>query len=181
MLRSCPPGRRGPRHRLALAALAAVALCAAAAPAAHAADLILLNGEQGTLAGAYDFGIVYVDGELRLTGDTTISAGSVYIGPNANLRTCYVARSGDTCTARRSLAIPSATTPTIEPGLGLTGRPGPPRPGGALTLGGGDAAVGGQIPAAGSGAAWGRGATAPRGTATTGPITAYGAPVTISA
>src|SRR3954454_15634900 len=127
MLRSCPPGRRGPRHHLALAALAAVALSAAAGPAAppppapppaaHAPDLILLNGEQGTLAGAYDFGIVYGEGELRLTGDTTISAGPVYIGPNANLRSCYVAGSGDTCTAGRSLAIRSATTLTIEPGL----------------------------------------------------------------
>ena len=185
MSRSCPPARRSSRRRLALTALTA-ALAAAALPAsAHAADLLVLQGEQATLSGGADYGIVYVDGELRLAGDTTITAGSVYIGPNAYLRTCFVPGAGsggsDTCTAGRSLTIRSSSTLTIEPGLDLTGRSGTARPGGSLVLSGGDVAVGGAITTAGNGAGSGSVAIDARGTATTGAITAYGAPVTINA
>src|SRR4051794_2073094 len=140
-------------RRAALLAAAAVAL-GAGAPAADASDLLVLDGEQAQLQGANDYGIVYIDGELRLTGDTTITAGSVYIGPNAYLRTCFVPAAGDTCTAGRSLTIRSATSLTIEPAIDLSARSGTARPGGALILvGGTDVAVGDQIITAGSGGA----------------------------
>jgi len=159
------------------------ALLAAAAPAAQATDLLVLDGETATLSGANDYGIVYIDGELRLTGDTSINASSVYIGPNASLRTCYTASpAGDNCQIGRSLAIHSATTLTIEPNLDLTGRTGTPRPGGGLVLSGIDVAVGGSITTAGSngGASGAVNIDAAR-LATTGAITAYGAPVQINA
>src|SRR5689334_10557330 len=169
------------RPRPALTTLLATAVLAVAPAAAHAGDLLVLDGEQASLSGSNDYGIVYVDGELRLTGDTTITARSVYIGPNAWLRTCYVEGSGDACTGGRSLTIRSASTLTIEPGIDLTGRSGPNRPGGVLTLTGGDVAVGGAITTSGSGAPSGSVTIAATGVATTGAITALGAPVGISA
>src|SRR4051812_24678593 len=180
MSRSCPPGRRAPVRAL-MAAITVVLALAAAASAAQAADLLLLNGEQIELQGNQDYGFVYVDGELRLTGDTAINATSVYIGPNAWLRTCYVPATGDTCTAGRSLTIRSAGNLTVEPSIDLTGHNGAVRPGGSLVLSGTDIAVGGNITTAGNGAPSGGVSIEARGLATSGPITAYGAPVSISA
>src|SRR4051812_15350613 len=180
MSRSCPPGRRGARRR-AVTALLAVLAVAAAAPTAHAADLLLLEGEQLELQGNQDYGFVYVDGELRLVGDTAINAGSVYIGPNAWLRTCYVPAAGDSCTAGRSLAIRSAGNLTVEPSIDLTGRTGAVRPGGSLILSGTDVAVGGNITTSGLAAPSGSVGIEARGIATSGPITAFGAPVSVAA
>ena len=71
--------------------------------AAHADDLLILNGDTIALSGSHQYGLVYVDGEMRLTGDTAISAASIYIGPNATLSTCFVAGGGDnSCTSGRS-------------------------------------------------------------------------------
>ena len=40
---------------------------------ASASDLLVLNGDPpAMLSGTLQYGIVYIDGELRLTGDTTI-------------------------------------------------------------------------------------------------------------
>jgi hypothetical protein len=164
-----------------MAAVTVALALAAAAPAAQAADLLLLDGEQIELQGNQDYGFVYVDGELRLTGDTTINAASVYIGPNAWLRTCYVPAAGDTCTAGRSLTIRSAGNLTVEPSIDLTGHSGPTRPGGSLVLSGTDVAIGGQITTSGTGAPSGGVDIGARGIATSGAITAYGAPVSITA
>ena len=74
-----------------------LALLLAGAPAAHAGDLLVLDSEQATISGDQNYGFVYVDGELRLTGDTTITAGSIYLGPNAGA--AHVLRRGRRATA----------------------------------------------------------------------------------
>ena len=98
-----------------------LAALAAAAPAAQAADLLLLDSEQQTVSGNLNYGFVYVDGELRLSGDTTITAASIYFGPNAGLRTCFVEGSGNGgCTAGRSLTLRSAGPLAVSSGIDLT-------------------------------------------------------------
>ena len=79
--------------------------------AAAAGDLIILNGDTVTLSpGSYNYSFVVIDGTLRLTGNTTISASSIYFGPDAYLDTCWVpsgssGQGGDDCTAGRSLTL----------------------------------------------------------------------------
>jgi hypothetical protein len=114
--------------------------------AASAADLLVLNGDPPvTLSGSVQYGIVYVDGELRLTGDTQINAASIYIGPDASIDTCYVPGSGDgQCTAGRSLTLVSAGPLTVASAINLeTGVIN--GPGGNLNLSGTSVAVAGQI------------------------------------
>jgi hypothetical protein len=113
--------------------------------AASAADLLVLNGDPPvTLSGSVQYGLVYVDGELRLTGDTQINAASIYIGPDASIDTCYVPGSGDgQCTAGRSLTLVSAGPLTVAPAISLES--GVAGPGGNLGLSGTSVAVGGQI------------------------------------
>jgi len=114
--------------------------------AASAADLLVLNGDQPvTLSGIQSYGIVYVDGELRLTGDTTINASSIYFGPDAQISTCYVAGGGDgQCAGGRSLTLHSAGPLTVATGIDLESGAAP-GPGGSLSLSGTSVAVGGQI------------------------------------
>jgi hypothetical protein len=177
---SAPP--LSPIRRLAAVLAVAAAVLAAGAPA-QAADLLVLDGEQQTIGGTQSYGIVYVDGELRLTGDTTIQAASVYVGPNAALRTCFVEGSGNGgCTAGRSLTIRSAGPLTLAPGLDLTAGSGTVRNAGALTLEGARVAVGGDITTSGSGGgASGAVTITSTGALSTGAITAYGAPVRLTA
>ncbi len=177
---SAPPLSPIRRHAAVLAVAAAV--LAAAAPA-QAADLLVLDGEQQTISGSQSYGIVYVDGELRLTGDTTIQAASVYLGPNAGLRTCFVEGSGNGgCTTGRSLTIRSAGPLTLAPGLDLTAGSGAVRNAGALTLEGARVAVGGDVNTSGSGGGTSGAVTITSGGAlSVGAITAYGAPVRLTA
>ena len=168
--------------RLALACLAAFVLLAAA-PAAHAADLLLLDSEQATISGSQNYGFVYVDGELRLTGDTTINAASIYFGPNAAIRTCYVEGAGNGgCTTGRSLTLRSGGPLTLSSGLDLRAGGGTVRNGGALTAEGSQVAIGGDIDTTGSGA----GTSGPvkitsGGSLSVGAIYAAGSPVSLTA
>src|SRR6185437_4116060 len=73
-------------------AVALLLVCAggAVAPAAYADDLIQLNGDPPvTLAGPASYGLLYLDGVVRLAGDTAITANDVFIGPDAQLQACY--------------------------------------------------------------------------------------------
>ncbi len=163
------------------ACLAVLALLACA-PAAHAADLLVLDSEQATISGSQDYGFVYVDGELRLTGDTTITAASIYFGPNAALRTCYVEGSGNGgCTAGRSLTLRSAGPLAMASGIDLQAGTGAVRNGGTLTVQGAQVAIGGDVTTNGSGG----GTSGPVSISSGGPLSvgaiyAYGAPVSLS-
>jgi hypothetical protein len=150
--------------------------------AASAADLLVLNGDPPvTLSGAQSYGIVYVDGELRLTGDTTIDAASIYFGPDARIDTCYVPGSGDgQCVGGRSLTLHSSGPLTVATGIDLESGTNP-GPGGSLSLSGTSVAVGGQIDTSGD-TGYGSG---PVAIFSTGPVSAQailapGAPVSIS-
>ncbi len=164
------------------ACLAVLALLACA-PAAHAADLLVLDSEQATISGNQNYGFVYVDGELRLTGDTTISAASIYFGPNAALRTCFVEGSGNGgCTAGRSLTLRSAGPLALASGIDLQAGTGAVRNGGTLTVQGAQVAIGGDVNTNGSGGGTsGAVSISSGGPLSVGAIYAYGAPVNLSA
>ncbi len=177
------PPHHTPRRRTSVAALAATFAVLPFAPAAHAADVLVLDSETVTLSGAQTFGFVYVDGDLRLTGDTSIKAASIYFGPNSSLRTCYVEGTGnDGCTNGRALTLQSTGPLTVSSGIDLTGGTGAPQNGGTLVLQGSPVAVGGDINTSGSGGgASGAVTIASGGTVSAGSIYAYGAPVSVTA
>src|SRR5207344_1060832 len=113
-------------------ALAGVGLVAA--PAAQADDLIQLNGDLPvTLAGGVGYGLLYLDGTVRLAGDTSITATDVFIGPDAQLQTCFdaVTQNGNGCTNGRSLTISASGGVAISPGIDLRGGVGANRAGGS--------------------------------------------------
>ncbi len=172
------------RRRLHPASCVAVlALLLACAPAAHAADLLILDSEQATISGTQNYGFVYVDGELRLTGDTTINAGSIYFGPNAGLRTCYVEGSGNGgCTAGRTLTLRSSGPLSMASGIDLQAGTGAVRNAGALNVQGAQVAIGGDVNTSGSGGGTsGAVSITSGGPLSVGAIYAYGAPVGLQA
>lgn len=171
-----------PRRPLLALAFALLAL-AATAPAAHAGDLLLLDSEQATISGTQSYGFVYVDGELRLSGDTTILAGSIYFGPNAELRTCFVEGSGNNgCTAGRSLTLSASGPVTVSSGIDLRAGTGAVRNGGALNVSGAQVAIGGDVDTTGSGSgSSGAVAISSLGSLSVGAVYSYGAPVTLDA
>jgi hypothetical protein len=137
--------------------------------AASAADLLVLNGDPPvTLSGAQSYGIVYVDGELRLTGDTTINAASIYFGPDATIDSCYMPGTGDRqCVGGRSLTLDSSGPLNVATGIDLESGA-TSGPGGNLSLSGTSVAVGGQIDTSG-GTNYGSGSVA---IASHGPVSA---------
>ena len=150
--------------------------------AASAADLLVLNGDPPvTLSGVQSYGIVYIDGELRLTGNTTIDAASIYFGPDARIDSCYVPGSGDgQCVGGRSLTLHSSGPLTVATGIDLESGT-TPGPGGSLSLSGTSVAIGGQIDTSGD-TGYGSG---PVTISSSGPVSAQailapGAPVSIS-
>jgi hypothetical protein len=154
------------------------------AGAARADDLLVLNGDTETLSGGQQFGIVYIDGVLQLAGDTSITASSIYIGPDAQIDSCYVAGGGgggDACTNGRSLSLASAGPLTVATPIDLTGGHNPSA-GGSLSLSGNPVSVGADITTAGSGGnPSGTVSIASGGTLSTGAITAPAAPVSLTA
>jgi hypothetical protein len=151
--------------------------------AASAADLLVLNGDPAvTLSGVQSYGIVYVDGELRLTGDTTINASSIYFGPDAQIDSCYVPGAGDgQCAGGRSLTLQSSGPLTVAAGIELESGA-TNGAGGSLSLSGTSVDVAGQIDTSGE-TGYGSGSVT---IASSGPVAAQaivapGAPVAISA
>ncbi len=136
---------------LLVAMLATSVSLALMAGAARADDLLVLNGDTETLSGDQSFGLVYIDGDLQLTGDTTISGASIYIGPDASIDSCFVVGSGDTCPAGRSLTLNSSGPLTVATGIDLSGGTNTLDPGGNLTLRGGPVAITNSINTAGQG------------------------------
>jgi hypothetical protein len=163
-----------------LAVSAVAMLCA---PAAWADDLLLLNGDSITLSGAHQYGFVYVDGAMRLSGDTSISANSIYIGPNAYVPTCYVPGSGDNaCTNGRNLTLRATGKLTVSSRIDLTGATGSPRSAGNLNLSGNPVTVGGDINTSGeNGGVSGQIGISSGGSLATGSLNAPGAAVNLGA
>jgi hypothetical protein len=151
--------------------------------AARADDLLILDGDSITLSGSHQYGFVYVDGDMRLAGDTALSASSIYVGPHAYLDTCFVAGVGDNgCTSGRSLTLSSAGKLTVSSRIDLTGGTGSPRSGGALSLSGNPVTVGGDITTAGeNGGNSGPVTITSGGALSTGGIYAPSAPVGLTA
>ena len=103
---------------LRIAALVLVCAGCVAAPAiAQADDLIQLNGDRPvTLQGNYNFGLLYLDGVVRLAADTSITATDVFIGPDAQLQTCWdIGTAGKNCDAGRSLSITARAASRSRP------------------------------------------------------------------
>jgi hypothetical protein len=138
----------------ALALLLACAGIFAVPAAAHADDLIQLNGDTPvTFAGTYSYGLLYLDGAVRLSGDTSITATDVFIGPDASLQTCYdLATAGNNCTNGRSLTITATGGVAIQPAIDLRGAVGANRAGGALVIHAARVALGGNVETAGTNA-----------------------------
>ncbi len=99
--------------------MSAASVPAALAPAgARADDLLVQNGDTDTVSGSQQYGIVYIDGTLRLTGAISATS-SIYIGPDASIVSCYVPGVGDGgCTAGRSLTLALTLTSTSPDGKG---------------------------------------------------------------
>jgi hypothetical protein len=174
-------GRAGRARRVGPVALLTVLGLLALAPAASADDLLILNGDSVTLSGNQNYGLVYIDGSLQLTGDTSITANSIYIGPDAYLDTCYVPGPGDgACTAGRSLNLSSSGPLTVATDINLTAGTGPVRPGGNLTLTGSPVVVSGGVTTAGShGGTSGSVTVNSNGSLAIGSIYSPGAPVSL--
>jgi hypothetical protein len=137
---------------LPAAAMLTAVIVAISGGTARAQDLLLLNGDTQTVSGNVQYGLVYIDGDLELAGDTTISASSIYIGPDAWIDSCYVAGAGyNGCTAGRSLTLQSSGPLTVARPIDLTGGTGTVQPGGSLSLSGGPVTVAGDITTAGTG------------------------------
>jgi hypothetical protein len=148
---------RSPSRRPILRTLALLLTCAglfAIPAAAHADDLIQLNGDLPvTLSGGVSYGLLYLDGNVRLSGDTSISATDVFIGPDASLQTCYdPGTNGNNCTVGRSLSITASGGVAISPAIDLRGLIGTNRPGGTLVISAARVSLGGPVETAGTAA-----------------------------
>ena len=150
-----PPSRR-PILRFAALLLACLG-CFAAPAVAQADDLIQLNGDPPvTLSGGVSYGLLYLDGTVRLAGDTAITATDVFIGPDASLQTCYdLATNGNNCANGRSLGITATGGVAISPAIDLRGAVGPNRAGGTLVIHAARVSLGGGVETAGTAAASG--------------------------
>jgi hypothetical protein len=148
------PPARFPFLRFAVPLLLASALCIAAPAAAQADDLIQLNGDPPvTLSGGVSYGLLYLDGTVRLAGDTAITANDVFIGPDASLQTCFDAPTNDNnCVNGRSLAINASGGVAISPAIDLRGAAGPNRSGGTLVIHAARVSLGGGVETAGTSA-----------------------------
>jgi hypothetical protein len=148
-----PPAR--PAFLRFAALLLACAGCFAAPAAAQADDLIQLNGDPPvTLSGGVGYGLLYLDGTVRLIGDTSITATDVFIGPDASLQTCWDGV-GNNCTSGRSLTITASGGVAISPAIDLRGLVGANRSGGTLVIRAARVSLGGGVETAGTNASSG--------------------------
>ena len=90
---------------------------------------------------------------MRLAGDTAITATDVFIGPDAQLQTCYdPGTNGNDCTNGRSLSITASGGVAISPAIDLRGAVGTNRAGGSLVIHAARVALGGAVETAGTAA-----------------------------
>jgi hypothetical protein len=179
------PRRRTPRGLPArlLVVVASLIVVLATPRAARADDLIaLINDPAVELSGVHHYGAVYIDTTLRLVGDTTISADSVYIGPNTQLRSCDPPGGAlqNTCSAVSSLAITATGSIVVAGDIFLAAPDQTPRRGGGLTLAGASVTIAGTITTDGYQQPSGGVVIAASGAVRVHDIEAFGAPVTIT-
>jgi len=84
-----------PRQSHAVRSLVALACAFGAlvvpARALAAEDLVVLDGDPAPLLqGNLHFARVYINSTLRLTGNTALTVDSLYIGPRAQIQSCWV-------------------------------------------------------------------------------------------
>jgi hypothetical protein len=153
-----------PRQSHAVRSLVALACAFGAlvvpARALAAEDLVVLDGDPAPLLqGNLHFARVYINSTLRLTGNTALTVDSLYIGPRAQLQSCWVpdplnpAENGDPagCVNGRSLVIHARGAVQIAPSISLEGGTGTARAGGTLTITGTSITLGGPISTQGVG------------------------------
>ena len=133
---------------------------AAPASAMAAEDLVVLDGDPAPLLqGSLTYAKVYINTTVRLTNNTVLNVDSLYIGPRAQIQSCWVPdpmnplEAGDPagCTNGRSLTIRARGAVQITPPISLQGGNGPVRLGGSLFVSGSAVTIGGAINTAGIG------------------------------
>ena len=120
----------------------------------QADDLIQLNGDLPvTLSGGVSYGLLYLDGTVRLAGDTAITANDVFIGPDAQLQTCFDPGATATTarTAARSRSRPRAASRS-RPRSTCAAAVGTNRAGGTLVIHAARVSLGGGVETAGTAA-----------------------------
>src|SRR3954453_12179208 len=153
-----------PRQSNAVRSLVALACAFGAlvvpARALAADDLVVLEGDPAPLLqGTHTYAQVYINSTLRLIGNTSLTVDSLYIGPRAQIESCWVpdpanpAEAGDPigCVNGRSLAIHARGPVQIAPAISLQGGHGAARLGGTLLITGTSLALGGAVTTQGFG------------------------------
>ena len=153
-----------PRQSHAVRSLVALACAFGAlvvpAHALAAEDLVVLDGDPAPLLqGNLTFARVYINTTLRLTGNTTLNVDSLYVGPRAQIQSCWVpdpanpAEAGNPngCVNGRTLVIRSRGAVQIAPAISLEGGTGAARAGGALVITGASITLGGAVSTRGAG------------------------------
>ena len=104
------------------------------------------------MPGGTSFGLLYLDGVVRLAGDTSITANDVFIGPDAQLQTCCDSTAGNNCVNGRSLTINASGGVAISPAIDLRGHVGANRAGGRSPSSAARVSLGGLVETAGTNA-----------------------------
>ena len=157
---SCASTIEVPFQRLVVVLGCVLGTLAAPAGALAAEDLVVLDGDPAPLLqGTLTYAKVYINSTVRLTNNTVLNVDSLYIGPRAQLQSCWVPdpvnplEAGDPagCTNGRSLTIRSRGAVQITPPISLQGGTGAARAGGALFITGTAITLGGAVNTAGVG------------------------------
>ncbi len=155
-----PRQSKNARTRLAVLIGCLIGTLVAPASALAADDLVVLDGDPAPLLqGTLSYAKVYINSTLRLTGNTVLNVDSLYIGPRAQLQSCWVPapanplEAGDAagCVNGRSLTIRSRGSVQITPAITLQGGNGPSRAGGSLLITGSAVTLGGAVNTSGTG------------------------------
>ena len=163
-------------------ALAGALALSPAALAGTSGDLILLDGDPAVeLQGTNNFGIVYVDTDVRLTGDTVINGTFIYFGPNARFLQCWdTVLVANQCQNGRHLTINGVGSVTINPTIDLRGTLGAPAGSGSLNVAGASVALNGSVFTSGDQAPPGNVAITSAGPLDTKSIQARGGAITLA-
>ena len=155
-----PRQSKSPFQRFVVVLGCLLGTLAAPASAVAAEDLVVLDGDPAPLLqGSLSYAKVYINTTVRLTNNTVLNVDSLYIGPRAQIQSCWVPdpanplEAGDPagCTNGRSLTIRARGAVQITPPISLQGGSGPIRLGGSLFVSGSAVTIGGPINTAGVG------------------------------